>query len=202
MGVLDEVMQMQSKGIEEQNILNLLKNKYSPREISDAISQSKIKNAIAQEDAGMAEIPPAYDENPQQTEEMYEPSTQDFYEAPPQIGQETYAPEQQYAPMENYESYSPSSGTDTMIEIAEQVFAQKMQKMQKQIEELTEFKTIAQSKIEMSMERLKRIESTIDKLQLAILDKVGSYQNTLRSIKDEMSMMQNSFSKIAHKKRT
>ena len=35
----------------------------------------------------------------------------------------------------------------------------------------------------------------MDKLQLAILNKIGSYGKTLESIKKEMSMMQDSFGK-------
>jgi DNA anti-recombination protein RmuC len=53
--------------------------------------------------------------------------------------------------------------------------------------------------VNLASERLKRIESTIDKLQLAILDKVGSYGKTLDSVKKEMSMMQDSFGKIVNK---
>jgi len=44
-------------------------------------------------------------------------------------------------------------------------------------------------------ERLKRIETIIDRLQASILEKIGSYGSNLDSIKKEMSMMQDSFSK-------
>jgi len=45
-------------------------------------------------------------------------------------------------------------------------------------------------------ERLKKIETTMDKLQIAILEKVGSYGQNLDGIRKEMSMMQDSFSKM------
>jgi hypothetical protein len=45
-------------------------------------------------------------------------------------------------------------------------------------------------------DRLKKIETIIDKLQIAILEKVGSYGKNLEGIKKEMSMMQDSFSKM------
>ncbi len=111
-------------------------------------------------------------------------------------GQTGYSEE--YYPQEGYEQDYGSYGggtTDTMIEIAEQVFAEKMRKMQKQLEDLNEFKTLAETKLTNTMNRLKRIENTIDKLQIAILEKVGSYGRGLDSIKKEMSMMQDSFSK-------
>ena len=88
------------------------------------------------------------------------------------------------------------TNTDTIIEIAEQVFSEKVRKIQKQLEEMNEFKTLAQTKIEHATERLKRIEATIDKLQIAILEKIGSYGKSLESIKKEMSMMQDSFGKM------
>ena len=47
-------------------------------------------------------------------------------------------------------------------------------------------------------ERLKRIESTIDGLQSAVLDKIGVYGSGLDSIKREMSMMQDSFGKVVN----
>ena len=70
--------------------------------------------------------------------------------------------------------------------------------MQKQIEELNEFKTLGQTKIETISERLKRIETTIDKLQISILNKIGSYGTNIDNIKKEMSMMQDSFGKVVN----
>jgi len=145
--------------------------------------------------------PGGYSQSPQTQEMNY----------PDNSGQEMYSPQQNYPPQET--SYAPQptdtyayagGGTDNMVEVAEQVAEQKLSKIKKQIDDLTEFRTVAQTRIEMNTERLKRIEATLDKLQLAILDKVGSYQDTLGSIKNEMSMMQDSFSKVAkgkiHKK--
>ncbi|MCK5604366.1 hypothetical protein KAR91_20925, partial [Candidatus Pacearchaeota archaeon] len=86
--------------------------------------------------------------------------------------------------------------TDTIIEVAEQVFIEKSKKMKKQISENNEFRALAGSKIEDISNRLKRIESSMDKLQSAILEKVGEYGNGLQSIKKEMDMMQDSFKKV------
>jgi hypothetical protein len=40
------------------------------------------------------------------------------------------------------------------------------------------------------------MENVFDKLQITILEKIGSYGQNLENIKKEMEMMQNSFSKI------
>jgi len=48
------------------------------------------------------------------------------------------------------------------------------------------------------LERIKSIEKIIDNLQISILKKVGSYGGNLESIKNEMSMMQDSFRKMVN----
>jgi hypothetical protein len=116
-------------------------------------------------------------------------------------GQEAY--DEEYYPQEGYGQDYYGSGTDTMIEIAEQVFIEKTQKIQEQLEDLNEFKTLAETKLTNATSRLKRIEESIDHLQAAILEKVGSYGRGLDNIKKEMAMMQESFSKtlpaLAHR---
>ena len=145
--------------------------------------------------------PQTYNQPEIRQEEYYQPEAaqnyntdyggQTGYNEQPGYSEEYY-PQEGYG--EDYESYG-GGGTDTMIEIAEQVFAEKMRKIQKQLEDLNEFKTLAETKLTSATNRLKRIEETIDKLQMAILEKVGSYGRGLDSIKKEMSMMQDSFSK-------
>lgn len=85
-----------------------------------------------------------------------------------------------------------------MMEISEQVFSEKIKKIEKPLDSLNEFKTITETKLKIMEEKLQRIEMIIDKLQISILDKVGSYGNSLNSIKKEMEMMQSSFGKIVN----
>jgi hypothetical protein len=109
-----------------------------------------------------------------------------------------YSQQEEYAPQEGYvdQGMGGGSDTDTIIEIAEQVFSEKIKKEQKQIEILNEFATLAEAKISNDHERIKRIEDIIDKLQIAILEKIGSYGRNLDTIKNEMGMMQESFEKM------
>jgi len=194
MGILEEIMQMKNQGIANEEIVNSLQEQgVSPKEINDALSQAQIKSAVY--DTGT----PSEQDYLNQQQGNYAPQTQEIQE------QETYAPspEQYSQPQEGYQQeeyndYAPSEGIDsnTIIEIAEQVFSEKIKKIQKQVEDISEFKTLAQTKIDNTSERLKRIETTIDKLQITILEKVGSYGKNLENIKKEMSMMQNSFGKM------
>ncbi len=211
MGALEKVKALKRQGLPDQEITNQLQQQgVSPGEIADALSQAKIRNAIVESGEAEESIPqaePSYDqvggENP------YTPANQT-----PAAGyapEASYAPEAAYAPQTpgapqeeyysqqgEYEGYAPSmnTDTDTMIEIAGQVFSEKMQKIQKQIEDMTEFRTIAQTNLLNLSERLKRMETMIDKLQISILDKVGSYGKSLATTKKEIAMVQDSFKKV------
>ncbi len=153
---------------------------------------------IPQSGAGSSRIYPKaqeYDEgtNDQQTydQENYSQNYPDYGNYGGQGYSEEYYPQEGYYAQDYYGGY----GTDNMIEIAEQVFSEKIRKIQKQLEELNEFKILAETRLSSATNRLKRIEEAIDNLQIAILEKIGSYGRGLENIKKEMSMMQDSFSK-------
>lgn len=200
MGILEEITQMKKQGIGDKEIIGTLQQKgIPPKEINDALSQSQIKSAVG----GVQEMEPSImEQNPpapnQQSQENYAQKTQEISEQDMYAPQSEYA-QQEYYPEEGYEDYAQGgTDTDTMIEIAEQVFSEKMKKITKQLADINEFKTLAQVKIENAVARLKRIETIIDKLQISILEKVGSYGQNLSSIKKEMSMMQDSFGKVVN----
>lgn len=256
MGILEEVMDLRNKKVPDNEIIGILKERgLTPKSISDALSQAKIKSAVSSQ-GGMEEgmepslmgpegsedlptegsisdedltplpsgLPPAMQQrgyvpmHKEEGEEDYVPqpqaeySPQQYAQTPPQYNQSQYSasqyqPEeyspQEYVPQEQgtgYE-YQPQAGgsdTDTIIEISEQVFADKMKRTLKHLESLNEFKTLSGIKLENVSERLKRIESSIDRLQMSILEKVGSYGRGLDTVKKEMEMVQDSFSKIVN----
>ena len=138
-------------------------------------------------------------------EEEYVPKPQEETYAPSQeYAPQEYSAPQEYAPQEYYEEYTPGAGgitdADTMIEISEQVFSEKIKQIQKQVEEMTEFRVLAETKIEHISSGLRRIETVIDRLQAAILEKVGAYGRGVEGIRKEMSMMQESFGKMVGSK--
>lgn len=215
MALLEQIQQMKKEGRTEDEIKNNLQEQgVSPRAINDAFNQSKIKDAVAgQEDSSDGYYVPTPSSQGKYQPGAIEMGEQDNYYQPQQEMQyppQNYAPQtQEYYPQEGYENYSAgASNTDFMIEVAEQVFHEKIRKIQKQVEEMVEFAGLAQGKIKDYSERIKRIENIIDKLQVNILEKVGSYGENLNSVKKEMAMMQDSFSKVlpelakkhAHKK--
>ncbi|MFH1503538.1 MAG: hypothetical protein ABIE36_02685 [Candidatus Diapherotrites archaeon] len=214
MGILEEISRLQDQGMDSKEISSRLQERgITPKAIEDAINQMKIKDAIYSEEE---EKKPNIKENLQGRNQTSPPTLhvpksmeiengpEELY-APPAI-EETEVPQygeqynEEYSPQQGYEE-SGGGGyeTDTFIEIAEQVFSEKIKKERKQIDALNEFATLAETKISNNHERLKRMENIIDKLQIAIIEKIGSYGKNLESIKDEMEMMQDSFEKIVPK---
>ncbi len=213
MGILEEINYLRNQGLNDKEISNKLQEKgVTPKAINDALNQMKIKDAIYPEDneaeqttkeniyAPSAPAPPQPLYSPKRLEiegnreELYAPPLMEEGEIPQYEGY----PQEEYYPQEGY-GESGGYDTETFIEIAEQVFAEKIKKEKKQIEALNEFATLAETKISNNHERIKRIETVMDKLQIAILEKIGSYGKNLESIKDEMEMMQDSFEKIVPK---
>jgi DNA-binding protein H-NS len=210
MGLLDQITNMKRQGIPNDQIINELASQgVSPQEILNALKQSEIKSAVAgYSDEEGDEMQPSImpkGEAPQARPRQFDEQP---YQPPQEYVQENYAPQQQayapqvqepqyYSPEANYQEYAPAGGSaDMMMEVADQVFSEKIKKLQKVLEATSESTILLQNKFENLSDRLKKIENMIDKLQIAILEKVGSYGSNLNEIKKEMSMMQDSFSKV------
>ncbi|MEK6817614.1 MAG: hypothetical protein AABX80_02325 [Nanoarchaeota archaeon] len=192
MGALDQIRQMKREGFSEQEISDRLQEQgISPNSITDAFSQARIKDVVEGENEMQEnDFPPERAPGEPETyapQAQYYPPQEPYYSQP----QET----ESYSPQEGYGESQGGFGTDTIIEIAEQVFEEKIKKLSQQISNFKEFSAIAETKFSNYENRLKRIESIIENLQIKILEKIGSYGNGLESIKKEMSMMQDSFSK-------
>lgn len=206
MNLSDQINQELSQGKTEGEIIkNLSEQGYDQKTINDSLHQIKIKNAVnteTQEDNLKME----QDNTPTPEYDQQNYSNQDY--GGDYINQgydQNYAQDQQTYANQGYDqgynqapeaSYSSDSGR--IIEISEKVFDEKIQKIHDKLSKLEEFKTLTQSKVDNFSQRINKIESTIDKLQAAILKKIGSYTDTLDNIQDEMSMMQNSFGKIVN----
>lgn len=190
-------MRRENKSDEE--IISALRNQgVSPKDINDALNHAQIKSAVSDI---MGENMQAPSPN---GEEQYE--NQDYGSYPqnaPQNQVYTPQPQQAYYPPQDYqqqgyeqqEYYPQQNNTDTIVEVSSQVFEEKISEIVKKVDSNEEFKAITKARLDHMDERLKRVEAIIDKLQSAILEKIGSYGSNIESIKKEMSMMQDSFGK-------
>ncbi len=190
MSTLEQVMQLKSQGMaDDQIVANLQQQGISPKEITDSINQAQIKSAVSSENSEAAQYEAPSPIASAGQEATYTPQTQETGTAPSQ----EYYPEQGYAPQ------PAGIDSDTIIEIANQVFAEKIRKTEKTMDELNELKTLSKVKLEGIDERLKKIERIIDTIQIKILEKVGSYGEELKSTKKEVAMMQDTFRKTNKK---
>jgi len=192
MGVLDQVTQLKNQGMGDEEIVSSLQGQgVAPKEITDAINQAKIKGAVS--DSGQeAPAPGMPPESAPAEAGNYAPQTQE-------MGNDAY--QQEAAPQEYYEEgayeQSPAGGmnSDMIIEIANQVFSEKIKNIQNKTDEMNEFKTLTQVKVDSIEDRLKRMEKMFDSLQIKILEEVGSYSNALKKTQKEVSMIENTMGK-------
>ena len=101
---------------------------------------------------------------------------------------------------QQYQSYSPS--TDTITEISEQVVSEKLSKLKNDIDRLLDLRSTIDTKLDFLDQRLKRLEATIDKLQLSVLQKVGEYVNNVQDLKTNLDETQKSFKSLLDRKQS
>lgn len=182
MTALDRVIEMQQQGMPDEEVAKRLRDEgVSVREINDALNQSKIKQAVSQQ-----EQPDMYPGMEQSI--MQAPEAQEY--APPQ--QEYYAPQEtQY---QEYQQYAPALDTETITEIANQVVSEKFSEFRQKTGDLISFRNEVQEKLKDLNERIKRIEDNLDNIQRAILGKVGEFGNNMNYIRKDLENLHNTVS--------
>ena len=214
MATLDTIMQMQQSGMSEAEITNTLQTQgVPPKEINDALNQAQVKSAVTQSESNqkpMAQVPSPYGEQQQM------PTGQPQQQMPTgQPQQQTTAgqPQDQMQPAANdpYQNYyqdtpqaytgdeyyqQPTYDTETITEIAEQVISEKFKEFNNKTGDIATFRSVTQDKIDDMNTRLKRIETTIDKLQQAIIQKIGEFGDNTASIKKDLSGLHDTTSKL------
>lgn len=202
MAVLETVLELQKRGYDNSAIVDVLKEKgISPKEIMNALSQANVKSAVDSEKDEIKQMNDAQSPMQPSMMEQEAPAQIPVPQTQPEQPQEQYIypttaayPEQypQYTqPQPAYQGYE----TETISELAEQIVIEKLSDTNKKLSSLAEFRRIAEAKIEDIGQRLRKIESTIESLQMSILGKIGSYGKNLDDIKTEMQAMQDTFSK-------
>ena len=223
MTTLDRVVEMQGKGMDETEISSQLQNEgVSPQEINDSLNQVKIKEAVSRPPAAPGQpAPPAMSAQapltptpmPGQTQEIPQ-QNQQVAPAPeqPQAGVQQQYPPEQYSPEQPQQEYYPETpqaypqeayypqaaglDTDTASEIAEQVVQEKFAEFAKKTGDIPSFKNEIKEKVSNIDERLKRIENSIDKLQQAVIGKIGEFSETTQAIHKDLDALHNTTSKL------
>jgi hypothetical protein len=185
MAPLERLMQLQSQGMQDNEIVKKLRDEGMPMsEISEAFNQAKIKQAVSQDFDGMQ----------QSIMQGEEPVAEEL----PQEQFPQYSSEQYSQPSDQYqqEYYQPQLDTGTITEIADQVVSEKFAEFNKKTGDIVSFKADTQDRIKDLDERLKRIETSIDKIQQAILGKIGEYGNSMTYVHKDLENIHDTMSKL------
>ncbi|MEK6909071.1 MAG: hypothetical protein AABX23_03405 [Nanoarchaeota archaeon] len=206
MGLLEEIQRMRQTGMQDDQIILKLQEQGNPyRAISEAISQSKIKQAIEQEEPlppmpSDAQPTPQYSDQEMQQSMMppqpqeNQPQNQEYFS-----GYDPQSQPQNYQ-QQNYDYSAGGLSSDTIMEISEQIVSEKLSDVRKKLEKMSNFKTELETKTEAIEDRLKRIEKIIDMLQTSVLRKVGDYVTNVEDIKHELIETQKTFAKVLGEK--
>ena len=224
MATLDKIIDMQKQGFSEMQITaQLQKEGSSPQEIIESLNQAKIKNAVSppaqappqevpSSTAGMQQsiMQPPQEPAPitPPTQEAQVPGVQ---ETPPAQAPspEIYPPQEQGQPQDDYYTQTPQAyssqdyyapqntlDTETISEIAEQVAIEKLNEFKKKTGDLVSFKNSIQNNVSDIDERLKRIENSIDKLQQAVIGKIGEFGESNAMIHQDLDNLHGTVSKL------
>lgn len=203
MTVLNQVKELQGQGMQEEDIIQALReNGISELEINQALEQSKIKAAVGEGYENQEEPFPQEQQEAMQPS-MMAPAPQPENYSPVQQEQQAPAQEEQYmypTPQpysQGYQEYQPyqENSTETISEISEQIAEEKLSRLKQEIGNIAVLKSNIERKTKDLDERLKRIEEIIDRLQAGIMGRIGMYGENIQDIKKEMQLMQESFSK-------
>lgn len=198
--VLDTIIDLQKKGTSDVEIITQLRAMgYSSQEITDAINQAKIKSAVN----GKEEMQPSIMQT--ETEEEVPvpmPNKKKKIRQMP-AAQAQYAPAyQQYSPYtsEGYEQpqapAAQQADIETIEEIAEEIVSEKFAEIRDKISGILDFRENVDTRINNLSERLKRIETSIDSLQTALLSRVQEYSRDIKSLGTDMHAVEGAFGKI------
>ncbi len=213
--ILDTVIHLQQSGMSNEQITaTLLSQGTSPKEINQAINQAQIKNAIIQSEQLQSpeiQIPTPNPEDNFQQEQYQQAQSSNYYNQPQQnnFQQEQQYQQEQYQqaqypnyynqPQQEYQNdyyQQPTYDTETITEIAEQVISEKFKDFNEKNGDIATFKNSTQDKVNDIDSRLKRIESTIDKLQQAIIQKIGEFGENTSMIKRDIANLHDVTSKL------
>jgi hypothetical protein len=189
MTIQDEIAQLRSQGTPDDVISQLLTRRgYPAPEIAQALTTSSIKDAVTAPAPGDQDLQPSLASQASPEPAPYPTQDQEYQ----------YSDQPAYQYQDQSQGYGGVSG-DTITEIAEQVVAEKMNRAEQTLTQLTLFKSTTEAQVRSLDERLKRIESSLDKLQLALLQRVGEYLTNVEDVKRELIETQKTFKAVTNK---
>ncbi|MFH1248870.1 MAG: hypothetical protein V1660_01855 [archaeon] len=135
----------------------------------------------------------SYSQQPQQAPQQLPSDLYDYSQQP----QPAY-PQYNYGQPQQYQQTVSSQGIDveTIEEISEEIVNEKISDIRNKIENMAEFRHSMETRMEDIDERVKRMEINIDRLQAALIGKVGEYSKNIKDLGSEMRAVEGAFSNI------
>ncbi|MBM3246946.1 hypothetical protein FJZ17_00170 [Candidatus Pacearchaeota archaeon] len=212
MALLDRIGKMKQTGMSDSQVADtLMQEGISPREVNDALGQSKIKSAIYPNEQAQGEeqaMQPSIMEQSEggtaaplpsqgyQNQNYYpgQDNTQGFYQDPTQA----YAQDGYDQTQQGYDQvyYQQAIDMETVRDITRQEIEDSLKKIKQDMDALSKIKTEMKFQVQGIDSRLARIENIIQELQSAIIRKMGEYGEAISSVSEELQATQNSFSKM------
>lgn len=189
---VDEVADLMKQGYTDADIIKYLEESgYSPKDINDAVNQARIKIELA-ETAG-EEYQPEYSE--EQVPEAPAPAPKSRAVPVPAPapgygqGQGGYYP-QQY----QYQQETPS--VEAIEEIAEGIISEKWDEFRAKFGDIAEMKANFEARLNELADRVKRIESAMDRLHVATLSRVDEQGRSVKALSSEVEALEGTLSKV------
>ncbi len=213
MDTINRIIDLQKKGMQDNEIIGQLQNEgISPKEIRDAFGQARVKSAVYQEEnfdelqgqnsQGMSpsimqsQEPEQIQQQVPQAPQGYSQEQNQQMEQTPGQDQNYYAPApQSYSGQENYTPQA-SSDMEVITEIAEQVTSEKIDELKRKIGDIPSFKSEIKDSISDLNERLRRIENSLDKINQAVIGKIGEYGENTSLIQRDLTNIHQTMSKM------
>jgi uncharacterized protein YutE (UPF0331/DUF86 family) len=191
MATIDKVIDMQGQGMSDTDIIDNLRNEgISTKEISDSLSQAKIKMAVSQEDTSTN----GYQESSQDNSQQQETQQPQEYSQEPQYSGYSEQP-QSYQGQGAYLEQSQMS-VETISEIVDRILSEKLKEVTSKIKLISDFKSRTEEEILELKERVKRIELSMDNLQRAVITKIGEVSQSSTLIHKDLDNLHGTVSKL------
>lgn len=205
MATLDRVIQLQQAGLNEEGVINQLRQEgVSPREIETALSQSRIKEAMSHQipeeemqQSIMANEQEGYQQSySQQPQQGYSPQPNMPSSEPPQTYDNYTNSTQSYYDGEYYGAGGTSA--ETISEIAEQIVNERFDNYHKKTGDIVAYQNETKDRISDIDHRLKRIEESIEQLQRDIIKRIGEFGDSNSLVHRDLENLHNTMSKMVN----
>ena len=175
---VEQVKSMRQQGITDDQIVETLqRDGYKSTQIFDAMTQADMKPAT--------EVKQVTDDFPD--------IAGSIANKPAPHAQPMPVVETDFEPMPDF---NPNVGGENIQEIVESIVDEMWSELEKDVQKIVDWKNSTEKKINSMQEEMKLMKDQFDKLQTAVLGKVGDYDKNIMNVGAEIKALEKAFSNI------